>query len=276
MKFAIVDGQRREACPGLTGNCPTCDAPVLARCGSIRVWHWSHVGRRTCDAWWEHETPWHRAWKACFPLDWQEVVFKAASGERHVADVATPTGWTLEFQHSHLAAAERMARDAFYPRLLWVVDGQRRQQDREQFFAAVCAGQRHAEHPLWWIERHGALLRDWCGGRTAVFFDFGQESEFDAQYLWYLVPGSELGMAHVARIARSIVIDCLRDERPAGPRQQGALLDKVGKLAAQMAATPIAHPRLVMPMWPTSRGHGRPLHGFERHLARQARKRKRF
>ena len=73
MRFALVDGQRREPESGLVGECTGCGSPVLARCGDVRVWHWAHKGRRRGHPWWENETEWHRRWKGHFPEDWQEV-----------------------------------------------------------------------------------------------------------------------------------------------------------------------------------------------------------
>jgi hypothetical protein len=112
MKFAIVEGERREAQPGLSGKCPGCGAVVIAKCGEVRIRHWAHKGTVTCDPWWENETEWHRGWKNEFPDDWQEVRHTAQSGERHIADVKTECGY-IEFQHSPLKPYERRAREAF-------------------------------------------------------------------------------------------------------------------------------------------------------------------
>ncbi|MCK1732966.1 hypothetical protein IVA79_03100 [Bradyrhizobium sp. 138] len=102
MKFADIEGQRREAQPGLFGACPSCGAPMVAKCGDLRVRHWAHRGIRVCDQWWELETEWHRAWKNEFPQDWQEIIQIALNGEKHVADVKTKGGTVIEFQHSFL------------------------------------------------------------------------------------------------------------------------------------------------------------------------------
>lgn len=72
MRFALVDGHRREAEPNLTGECPGCRGLVVAKCGEVRMHHWAHRGLPTCDSWWEPETQWHRAWKDHFPKQWQE------------------------------------------------------------------------------------------------------------------------------------------------------------------------------------------------------------
>lgn len=44
------------------------------------------------------------------------------SGEKHIADVKTDSGWVLEFQHSNINPKERLSRNSFYPKLVWVVD----------------------------------------------------------------------------------------------------------------------------------------------------------
>lgn len=94
---------------------------MIAKCGGHRVWHWAHRGVRVCDPWWEPETEWHRAWKNEFPVDWQEVVHLAQSGEKYVADVRTQGGMVIEFQHSFLKVEERTARESFYRPMIWVV-----------------------------------------------------------------------------------------------------------------------------------------------------------
>ena len=136
MKYALVNQQRQEPEPSLLGNCPACGQRMVAKCGDVKVWHWAHRGRRHCDHWWENETEWHRAWKDNFPRHWQEVLHKATTGERHIADVKTDHDWVIEFQHSHLKPDERRSRDDFYPKLIWVVDATRRKRDRERLFTA--------------------------------------------------------------------------------------------------------------------------------------------
>ena len=104
MRFAMVDGERSLPVPKLQGICPGCGASLIARCGTRRVWHWSHKGERSCDLWWEPETEWHRRWKDHFPIEWQEVIqYDTITGEKHIADVRTAQELVLEFQHSRLA-----------------------------------------------------------------------------------------------------------------------------------------------------------------------------
>jgi hypothetical protein len=114
MKFALVNGEPLEAQPGLSGECPACSHPMVAKCGEFRIRHWAHRGGRRCDPWWEPESEWHRNWKNQFPDAWQEVIHLAPNGAKHIADVKTEHGWVIEFQHSHLEHEERRSRDAFY------------------------------------------------------------------------------------------------------------------------------------------------------------------
>lgn len=110
MQYAIVDGLRAEAAPGLQASCPCCSGPVIPKCGSQVVWHFAHERRVDCDPWAEGESRWHRTWKERFPADCREVVVGP-----HRADVLTPRGFLVEFQHSHLSAEEIAEREAFYP-----------------------------------------------------------------------------------------------------------------------------------------------------------------
>jgi hypothetical protein len=210
MKYAIVDKERREAEPSLSGECPACGKAMIAKCGQHRVHHWAHQGKRTCDPWFENETEWHRAWKNHFPKGWQEFVQHSKSGEKHIADVKTENGVVLEFQHSFLRPDEREARESFYRKMVWVVDGLRLKGDRAQFFASLGAATVVKLKPLTFSfpSNKGALLRDWTARRVPVFFDFGPGSELgdilgaDELVLWRLSPRRQNGVLHVSPVPR--------------------------------------------------------------------------
>lgn len=123
MQLALVNCGRREAFPGGRGQCPTCGAAMVAKCGPRILHHWAHAGRRNCDPWWENETDWHRDWKNLFPEACREISHTAPDGEIHRADIRTPTGIYIEVQHSAMTDAERISREAFYKNLVWVIDG---------------------------------------------------------------------------------------------------------------------------------------------------------
>lgn len=205
MKFALVNGSRCEAAPLLRGECPSCGAPLTAKCGGVRVHHWAHSGRRQCDHWWEPETAWHRAWKNEFPKDWQEIVQRAPDGELHIADVITDAGWVFEFQHSYISQAERRSRETFYTNLIWIVDGSRRSRDKKRFLSVFTEGTTARIHEkrypgLKALFPEGALLRDWIHSPAQVFFDFG-----DADLYW-LLPGSDEFWAFVLPFNRNILV----------------------------------------------------------------------
>lgn len=179
MKYALVDGQRREPQPRLYGECPGCGQLMVAKCGSVRIHHWAHKSKIVCDYWWENETEWHRAWKNQFPADWQEFVQIAEDGERHIADVKTERGRVIEFQHSYITSRERRSRDAFYRNnVIWVVDGMRRKHDMRKFTGAWERGVPVSRRPQVKRVSYEDLfhIEDWLDGLSHVFFDFGEKS----------------------------------------------------------------------------------------------------
>jgi hypothetical protein len=229
MKYAVVEGERREAQRGLSGRCPYCDDAMIAKCGEHKVWHWAHHGTRTCDPWWEPETDWHRAWKDQFPRDWQEIIQWSEDGEKHIADVKTESGVVLEFQHSHLPRDERESRETFYQKMVWVVDGLTRKRDRKRFFASLIRDFSKRDpivkaKPLTYSVRsnEGALLRDWVDSRKPVFFDFGDNNElgdtlplgFRMPILWRLDPHSPKGEAHLSPITKTSFRDRCLERSP--------------------------------------------------------------
>jgi hypothetical protein len=205
MKFALVDGARKEALPSLKGICPCCGSRMLARCGEVRVFHWAHKGRRNCDSWWENETEWHRSWKNQFPNDWQEIIHYSSNGEKHISDIQTSSGWVLEFQHSYLKPEERRSRENFYKQLIWVINGNRRSKDRNRFFEVLGDQPFNKNHPeLITTFPEGALFRDWIPSQTHVLFDFGEE------ILWWLMPESNDFWAFLTSISREDFIALLQ------------------------------------------------------------------
>ena len=110
MKYALQNNAKIVATPGATGTCACCGSELVAKCGSLKVWHWAHKSKKNCDHWWENETQWHRNWKDKFAEEWQEIVQISENGEKHIADVKTPAGFVIEFQHSPISPCERISR----------------------------------------------------------------------------------------------------------------------------------------------------------------------
>lgn len=114
-------GARIEPTPGARAVCTGCKSEVLAKCGSINVWHWAHVTAE-CDPWHEPESEWHRAWKLAADPDQREVVIGP-----HRADIVGRFGTVIELQHSAISIDEIREREAFYaPRsphgMIWLFD----------------------------------------------------------------------------------------------------------------------------------------------------------
>ncbi|HEY9826367.1 MAG TPA: competence protein CoiA family protein [Stenomitos sp.] len=119
MQYALNENQGRiTPIPGATATCTCCKSPVLAKCGTINVWHWAHENREDCDTWYEPETLWHRNWKEFFPKENQEVVIG-----NHRADIRTQYG-VIELQNSSISAEEIMERERFYGNMIWVVNAE--------------------------------------------------------------------------------------------------------------------------------------------------------
>lgn len=214
MKYSLITGQRTEAQPSLKGQCPICGQHTIAKCGKIKIWHWAHSGRRICDPWKENETEWHRNWKNCFPENWQEHIHNAEDGEKHIADVKTIKDWVIEFQYSPISHDERSARNNFYKKLAWVVNGARRKRDRSKFFESLqeVATTNNPQSPVRRIFKvlweDCALFRDWLSCSAPVFFDFDKEDPI----LWCLLPQDSNGKAYVLEFLRDGFIVFQRNE----------------------------------------------------------------
>ena len=90
----------------------------MPKCGEIKTWHWAHEAVRDCDPWYEPETEWHRSWKAHAPEERVEVTMGP-----HRADIVGSDGGVIELQHSSIGPDEIRDREAFYGRMVWLIDG---------------------------------------------------------------------------------------------------------------------------------------------------------
>jgi hypothetical protein len=168
--------------------------------------------------------------------------------------VKTAHGWALEFQHSFIKPEERRSREAFYAKLMWVVDGTRRKRDKAQFLKAVEEStplSRSSPFRRVW-SGEGALLRDWVVSAAHVFFDFRDE-----QGLWWLSPTSDTTWAIVVPISVSHFVEMHRQKDGADEFDRN-----MQDLARALTAPPNAeqalpHPSLLLPR--RSRRAGRRL-----------------
>ncbi len=126
MMFALDKnpmGVRIEPQPGLIGVCPGCLQPMLAKCGEINVWHWSHESLRDCDIWYESETAWHVGWKRIVKPEFCEVVMSP-----HRADIAVPKPlvkrMVIELQNSTISPEVIREREQFYRNMIWLFNAE--------------------------------------------------------------------------------------------------------------------------------------------------------
>tara|TARA_R110002020_G_scaffold298211_1_gene514013 strand:+ start:6852 stop:7517 length:666 start_codon:yes stop_codon:yes gene_type:complete len=147
---------------------------MTPKCGEQRVHHWAHR-TANCDKWWERETVWHREWKNQFPAECQEVRISSSDGDFHVADVLTPNGIVLEFQHSPLPDEDRNARESFYLNMAWIVDGRRRESDFKSFSHSLSfAAPDYGDVCGWRLPLvRCAIAERWSTALSEVYLDFG-------------------------------------------------------------------------------------------------------
>jgi competence CoiA-like predicted nuclease len=180
MRFALINDNRVEAQPQLKGLCACCSKPVIAKCGTQKIWHLSHKSKTECDNWWEPETEWHRAWKSNYPVEWQEITLvDESTGEKHNADVRTSHNLVIEFQHSHIDPQERISREKFYKNVVWIVDGTRLKRDYPRFLKGR---KNDFENTIFYNTDNPNIFRfdliDWClpsawlESSVPVIFDF--------------------------------------------------------------------------------------------------------
>ncbi len=157
------DGQKFVASPGAKGTCPTCGAPLIPKCGLINTWHWSHMAHAECDPWAEHETPWHILWKSILRPDACEV-----TKGPHRADIVGNDGTVIELQHSAISAEDIIAREAFYGKMIWLLDAR---DYADRFVIYTRFSWTHGEYTSFrWLHPKKSF-----GAATApLFFDLGQ------------------------------------------------------------------------------------------------------
>lgn len=221
-RYGLVNGVKtdiQDAEKGVHGICPLCGGELVPRKGTIRNWHWWHINGRLCDNWYEPKGEWHRAWQGCFARDWREVSrTKFLNGEesKHIADIFTDNGWTIEFQYSHLNSEKIAAREEFYVEMVWVVNGCRLERDR-------AIGDELKELPrintvygnLPYSVRENSRESPWFHSDKLVFFDY--EGGFDNPcldgILYCLLPKSVDGHQIWVQVKKSDFIEAFNTGR---------------------------------------------------------------
>ena len=110
---------------GQSAICGCCGGPVIAKCGEIVSWHWSHLSGRDCDLWAEPITEWHVNWQDILEVEEGanvEVPIEK-NGYVHRADAMLENGTIVELQHSTISPAEIREREFYYGlKMIWIFD----------------------------------------------------------------------------------------------------------------------------------------------------------
>jgi hypothetical protein len=177
----------------LPSKCPDCEAPLFARRGEIKVWHWAHYPARAggtatrCAP--AEESEWHLGWKLAynaFPgwrIEWPVV----AGGAVYRADACNPqTGAVREFVHSLSPSyvAKHLALSASGRDVLWVFDG-------DQFVSARRKLVRGAKEPGYrrLLKPAARRLHARIGG--VVHWHFRLWKEWGNTDVWYPTDGAQ-------------------------------------------------------------------------------------
>lgn len=154
MLYGVKDlnsGEKVRATPKARAYCPYCESPLIAKCGSLTIWHWAHKNLSECDSWSEGEGEWHLWWKSLFPPDLCEVTIER-NGKRHRADILTPNGVVIELQNSSISAETIAEREKFYDKIIWLFNAH----DYHILISNVAKQPGHARY-RWWYKRKSVM-----------------------------------------------------------------------------------------------------------------------
>lgn len=124
MIVALLDGHLERAQAGARAACPECKNAVYARTPEHAIRHWAHMPLehgevRSCSLDSGEMTEWHREWQS---LREDPECIEVSRGD-HRADAINEAGTVIEFQHSSISIEDVQARERFWGRGVWVLDG---------------------------------------------------------------------------------------------------------------------------------------------------------
>lgn len=91
-----ANGDRILATPKQTGICGSCGETLIAKCGRINIWHWSHKAQSNCP-YSSKQSLWSYAWKSFFPVEQIEIPV-TNNGVTRIADIVTRYGEVIELR----------------------------------------------------------------------------------------------------------------------------------------------------------------------------------
>lgn len=119
--FAVSElGDKIKAFPEGVGFCPYCGSEMIPKCGSIKIWHWSHKPTNI-NCLYKPETEWHLKWKEYALSKGAEIEVKI--GDK-IADVfIRHQKKVIELQNSQISITEILSRNVNYlPELKKIVN----------------------------------------------------------------------------------------------------------------------------------------------------------
>jgi len=107
------------ATPHTNGICPSCNQPLIAKCGQINIWHWSHKSKEPlCN--YRPETEWHLKWKQDALKFGNEVEVHIGN---HISDILNKNSKRLiELQNSAIDPIEIIDRCEVFKQYRYMVD----------------------------------------------------------------------------------------------------------------------------------------------------------
>ena len=181
MIWAIKNEQRVLAEPNnLEAVCSICKSEVIPKCGSIKVWHWSHKSNKECDWWSEEETIWHKNWKNNFPKECQEIILIGKECEKHRADIKI-NNLIIELQNSPLSSEDILKREDFYNKtvgnMIWLLNG-------KELCSGLCLKSKKDIFTFRW--KHPA--KTWWFANEKIYIDFNDLGIFLIKKIYKNIP----------------------------------------------------------------------------------------
>ena len=163
MIWALNNNKKISAKPKQKATCPLCNSQLIPKCGSIKIWHWSHKNNKDCDDWHETESEWHKSWKNKFLKAQQEFVMG-----KHRADIRTSKRWVIELQNSSISSDEIIERENYYKKMVWLLNGKTLGKGLEL---------RSKKSIITFRWKHPP--KSWWFANKEIYIDFGDKSRFN-------------------------------------------------------------------------------------------------
>lgn len=114
--------ERIRATKNESALCPVCNEPVIPKCGTINIHHWSHKPNSNCQ-YGEGMSEWHMRLQQ-HALDNGgdiEVIIKDGDNNYHIADILYKNR-IIELQHSSISSDDILKRSVFFYNKKYSID----------------------------------------------------------------------------------------------------------------------------------------------------------